>query len=136
MADFLYNLLKGTVYLVFFAVVLIIGFLVYVVKEEARQSNELEELCATATDGDSVGQFLETAASPDFKVRKGGAGGKNEAEWFDREYLRIGNYMRDRMEMPLDYAVVFAKPGLGYYACIVTHDHDLIVTANFEDRSS
>ena len=136
MADFLYNLLKGTVYLVFFAVVLIVGLLVYWVKEDVRQSNELEELCATANDGGSVGLFLETAASPDFKVRKGGVDGKDEAEWFDREYLRIGNYMQNTIEVPLDYAVVFAKPGLGYYACIVTHDDDLIVTANFEDRSS
>jgi len=136
MADFLYNLLKGIVYLVFFAAILIIGFLVYVVKEEVRQRTGLEELCATADGGGSVGLFLEAAATPDFKIRKGGAGGKNEDEWFDREYLRIGNYLKSTMEVPTDYTVVFAKPGLGYYACVVTHVDDLIITASYEDRSS
>jgi len=136
MADFLYNLWKGILYLASFAAILFIGIVVYAVKENVRQSSELEELCATAHDGGSVGLFLEAAASPDFKVRQGGVDGKDEAEWFDREYLRIGNFMKNTMEVPLDYAVVFAKPGLGYYACIVTHDDDLIVTANFEDRSS
>ena len=123
-------------YLVFFPVISIIGLSAYWVNEDVRQSSGLEELCATANDGGSVGLFLEAAASPDFNIRKGGAGGKNEDEWFDREYLRIGNYLKSTMEVPLDYAVVFAKPGLGYYACIVTHVDDLIITASYEDRSS
>lgn len=34
-----------------------------------------------------------------------------------------------------DYTVVFVKPGIGYYACIVIHKNDLITDAWFEDRS-
>lgn len=38
--------------------------------------------------------------------------------------------------MPGDYSVVFAKPGVGYYACIVIHKDGLVQSAWFEDHSS
>ncbi len=103
---------------------------------EVSQQSGLEKFCAAAEDGGSFKTFLSDAANTNFKVRTGGPTGKDEDEWFDREYLRIGEQLKQTMNADVDYTVVFAKPGIGYYACIVIHDGALIMTARFEDRSS
>ena len=103
---------------------------------EISEKNGLENLCATGNEGGSIESFLSDAANTKFNVRTGGPEGKGEDEWFDREYLRIGDQLRQVANVDGDYSVVFAKPGIGYYACIVIHNEDLIISATFEDRSS
>ena len=47
--------------------------------------------------------------------------------------LRIGT----RLGLPGDgYSVVFAKPGVGYSACILKHKDGVITSGTFEDRSN
>ncbi len=103
---------------------------------EISQKNGLENLCATVKEGGSTESFLSDAADTSFTVRTGDPEEKDQDEWFDRRYLRIGDQLKQTMNAGKDYAIVFAKPGIGYYACIVIHDEDLIISATFEDRSS
>ncbi len=103
---------------------------------EISEKNGLENLCATVNEGGSIESCLSHVADTEFKVRTGGPNGKDQDEWFDREYLRIRDQLKQIANVDGDYAVVFAKPGIGYYACIVIHDEDLISSATFEDRSS
>ena len=103
---------------------------------EASQRSGLQSLCGTAKAGSALEGFLDAAAKTDFKLRTGGPAGKADSEWFDREYLRLGKYLTDVKKMPGEYTVAFAKPAVGYYACIVVHDKGLVQSAWFEDRSS
>jgi hypothetical protein len=102
---------------------------------EISQQSRLESLCATAEAGGKIQTFLDEAADRKFSLRSAGATARNEDEWFDREYLRIGKWLNDKGNSG-EYTVVFAKPGIGYYACIVIHQDALITDAWFEDRSS
>ena len=69
-------------------------------------------------------------------MRTGGSARKDDVGWFDREYLRIGEYLRNTKRISDDYAVAFAKPGVGYYACIIVHRDNLVKDAWYEDMSS
>lgn len=108
--------------------VLLLGSCVY---RMGSQISGLRELCRQATPGAPLSQVAESAARESaFRLRTGGAKGKNESEWFDREYLRIGKDREARKVMG-DYTVVFAKPGIGYYACEVTHRDGRVETATY-----
>ena len=113
--------------------VMFVGNCVY---NEVSQPSGLRALCDTATSGRTIKAFMDDAAATAFHRRAGGPAGKNEDEWFDRQYLRIGKYLAEEKKMPGDYSVVFAKPGMGYYACIVMHDGGVIRSAWFENHSS
>jgi hypothetical protein len=114
--------------------VLVIGQCMY---DEIAQPRELARLCAAATRGSSVHQVLEkAAANKSLKVRTGGPAGKDDREWFDRTYLGLGEYLRKTKKLSDEYTVVFAKPGMGYYACIIVQSGNLVKDAWFEDRSS
>ena len=114
--------------------VLVLGQCMY---NEIAQQRELAALCAATSRGASVKQALTTAATNKaLRARTGGAAGKNKNEWFDREYLRLGERLRTAKNLSDDYTVIFAKPGMGYYACIIVHSGDLVKDAWFEDRSS
>lgn len=104
---------------------------------EVARPRELAELCAATPPGTSVQHVLEKAApNKALRARTGGPVGKNDNEWFDREYLRLGAYLRTTKNVSDDYTVIFAKPGVGYYACIIVHSGNLVKDAWFEDRSS
>jgi len=103
---------------------------------EASQRSALQSLCGTAKAGSALRSFLDEAAKTTYKLRTGGAAGKVDSEWFDREYLRLGTYVKQTKNMSGDYTVAFAKPGIGYYACIVVHKDGVVQSAWFEDRSS
>jgi hypothetical protein len=120
------------IFTVFGLSILIVAIWIY---DENRQARELQSLCATANVGTQVDAFLGKATKTKFRVRTGGPAGKDEDEWFDREYLRIGRWLNNR-DITDDYTVVIAKPGLGYYACVVIHQDSRIISASFEDRSS
>jgi hypothetical protein len=103
---------------------------------EIAEPSELAALCAAAAPGTSARQIVEKVAdNRSLRVRTGGAARKDDNEWFDREYLRVGEHLRKTKSLTDDYTVVFAKPGVGYYACIVVHRDDLVKHAWFEDRS-
>jgi hypothetical protein len=112
---------------------LLLGQCIY---NEVNQQRGLESLCATAKVGGTIDTFLDDTAKTTYKVRTGGSTGKDDNEWFDREYLRIGVWLNKSKKISDDYTVVFAKPGIGYYACIVIHRDALVTSAWFEDRSS
>ena len=114
-------------------VLLLIGAWVY---DDISQSNKLQSICDTARIDIEVETILRNATKDYFTVRTGGLKGKDDKEWFDREYLRLGIYLEKAKNITDDYSIVFAKPGLGYYACIVVHKDGLVKSAWFEDRSS
>lgn len=103
---------------------------------QVAEPNALATSCAAAApQGTSLHQVLQAAGTnSSLRIRTGGPAGKNEHEWFDRQYLRVGEYLRKTLNRPDDYTVVFAKPGLGYYACILLHDGDTVKDAWFEDH--
>jgi len=99
------------------------------------QESGLKTLCANAEQGMALNKFLTEADKTSFKVRTGGPKGKNKNEWFDREYLRYEARLSKHKNISDDYTIVFAKPGIGFYACIVTHKNYLITSAWFEDNA-
>ena len=114
--------------------VLVLGQCMY---KEIAQPRELAALCAATTRGTTTQQVLEKAAANEsLKARTGGPAGKDDRDWFDREYLRLGEYLRKTKSLSDDYTVVFAKPGMGYHACIIVHKGNVVKEAWFEDRSS
>lgn len=113
--------------------VFVVGQCMY---DQVTDRRELVALCEGAKTGSSVAAFLESGTKNSrFKVRTGGAAGKSDAEWFDREYLRIGERLKRQNKLADDYSIVFAKPGIGYFACIAIHRDGAISRAWFEDRS-
>ena len=99
------------------------------------QERGLRKLCTNAEQGMALNKFLTEANNTSFKVRTGGSKGKNEDEWFDREYLRYGVRLSKGKNISDGYTVVFAKPGIGFYACIVIHKNNMITAAWFEDHA-
>ena len=127
------KILKFVGYMVAAVPILVIAQCMY---NEVSQRSGLESLCGSARAGSAIKAFLDEAMKTPYKLRTGGPTGKNDTEWFDREYLRLGEYLKKTKNMAGEYTVVFAKPGMGYYACIVVHKEGLVQTAWFEDRSS
>ncbi len=127
------KILKGIAYAAAAIPILVIGQCMY---SEVSQRSGLESLCGAAKSGGTIKTFLDDAAKTGYEVRTGGSAGKNDMEWFDREYLRLGDYLKQTKKISEDYSVVFAKPGIGYYACIIVHKNGLMQSAWFEDRSS
>ena len=125
--------LKRIVYVILGLLLLFLGYCMY---NEISQQRRLERLCATVEERGSIQVLLADAAQSPFNVRTGGPTGMDENEWFDREYLRIGAELKETLTPELGYTVVFAKPAMGYYACFIIHEDDLILDAWFEDRSS
>ena len=133
LAQTMNRILKVVGYTVAAIPILVIGQCMY---NEVSQRSGLESLCGTAKAGSAIKRFLDDAAKTTYKLRTGGPTGKNDTEWFDREYLRLGEYLKRAKKLSEDYTVVFAKPGIGYYACIIVHKDGLVQSAWFEDRSS
>lgn len=126
--------LKATLYAMAAVPIFVLGQCMY---NEIAQPRELAALCAATSRGTSVQHALDKAAmNKALKARTGGPVGKDDNEWFDREYLRLGEHLRTTKNLSDDYTIVFAKPGMGYYACIVIHRGDLVKDAFYENRSS
>ena len=123
--------LKSLAWLGAAGVALILGQCAYLRISEPRQ---LRALCQSAHPGSAVGDLLDAARGTRFKVRTGGAAGKRDTDWFDRQTLALADAVRKRSPGAADYSVVFAKPGIGYYACVVTHAGGRVQDAWFEDH--
>jgi hypothetical protein len=112
-------------------------FLAECMYRQIAEPSQLASVCAAIAPDTSVRQVLaKVATNTSLRARTGGPAGKDDIEWFDREYLRYADYLRAKMEPADEYTVVFAKPGLGYYACVIIHRGDAAKAAWFEDNSS
>lgn len=111
-------------------------FLADCVYREISQNRALQRLCTSVGPESNVAKVLAKAKEQHFNVRVGGPNGLDDSEWFDREYARIVDWHNQSNEKPSDVAVVFAKPGMGYYACVIEHKQGAVVEAQFVDRSS
>lgn len=111
-------------------------FLADCVYRDISHSRGVQQLCASVGPASRLPEILAKAKEQRFEVRAGGLGGLDESEWFDREYARIVAWHHENNETPGDVAVVFSKPGMGYYACVIEHKHEAVVDAEFVDRSS
>lgn len=112
--------------------VLVLGQCMYTV---FGQISGLQSFCGAAAAGSAIKKVLDDAARSPYTLRTGGPAGKNDTEWADRQYLRIGEYLKRTTKISADYTVVFAKPGIGYYACIIVHKDGVVQSAWFEDKS-
>ncbi len=95
----------------------------------------LKEICDAASPGANAREILAAAAEKKYRVRTGGMNNLDEDEWFDREYVRIIRRTRITGNEFSTTSVVFAKPGVGYYACIMHHENNSITKSWFEDNS-
>ena len=112
--------------------VLLIGQCMYF---QVADRGGLISLCGKAKAGSVMPAFLESAAkNARFRARTGGEAGKSDVDWFDREYVLLGRRLKSEKKLTGDYSIVFAKPGIGYYACVVIHKDGVIQSAWFEDR--
>ena len=98
---------------------------------EVQVSRELELACNGLTPGYPVVGAEVTG----FESRSRAAPEATE-DWFDREYRRIAAEPRHDTGSDAGLLVLFAKPGLGYYACIVEQRDGRVRSARYVDRSS
>ena len=104
---------------------------VYWVYRVGSQIHSLRTLCAKAQIGSPIKTFLDGAAKTGLDVRAAGPLGKNENSPFEREYLRMGEYLRKVQKTSDDYTVVYAKPGIGLAQCVVVHRNGSITDARY-----
>jgi hypothetical protein len=124
----LWRVLRWLIYAVVLVPVLA---LVTCVVQEGVVKHGLADACA----GLAPGTPLADVPASRYESRAGTALG-GDAWWFDREYRRI-LAMEGLDEPGADgLLVLFAKPGIGYYACIVRHRDGRVRSARFVDRSS
>jgi len=68
--------------------VLLIGQCIFM---DVYQERGLNSLCDNAKQGMALEKFITQVANNNFKVRTDGPNGKDENEWFDRQYLLLPN---------------------------------------------
>lgn len=128
------RILRAVIHVVFWTPILLLGSCVY---REVSQRNGLASLCEQTQDGSSIDVVLETARKTPFTVRTVEPVAKDDREWFDREYARIGKGLEaSNDESAGHHTVIFAKPGIGFYACVIVHRDDIVSAASFLDNSS
>jgi len=119
-----------------FFVLLPVIFLARCAYVETTQRSELRALCENSSPGKKLSIDLNEAKKAGFRVRSNFPVSKDKADWFDKEYNRIVKQLKKKSSTSTAYTIIFAKPGLGYYVCIIEHEKDLIVKSRYEDRSS
>ena len=107
---------------------LIPGYCVY---RMGSQIHSLRTLCAQAQIGSPIKTFLDSAAKTGLDVRAAGPLGTNQNSPFEREYQRMGEYLRKVKKSSDDYTVVYAKPGIGLAQCLVLHRDGSITDARY-----
>lgn len=117
-------------------VILSILFLAKCTYSEVSQRNNLLRLCENIKSGDEVTDIINKANKEGFEIRSETLKSMKARDWFNRQYDRFLETFREN-ENAKDYlTVIFAKPGIGYYACIIEHDDVLVKHARYLDRSS
>ncbi len=111
-------------------------FLADCVYQEIALGRSLQHLCVSTEPESKLSDALARAEALKLDLRTGLAA-LDDSDWFDREYARIVAWHK-QSEPPSssEVAVVFSKPGMGYYACVIAHQGDAVVDAEFVDRSS
>ena len=111
-------------------------FLAQCIFVETSQRNNLSSLCERSDEGKKLSTVINEARQAKFKVRSENLLSEKERDWFNREYNRILKQLKKDKRKSAAHTVVFAKPGIGYYACIIEHENGLIKKSQYEDRSS
>ena len=117
-------------------VITLILFLAQCVYVEISQREKLFSLCENSGVGKKISSILKEATSTAFQIRSETMHSDTEGDWFNREYNRILEQANKDKNSSKAYVVIFAKPGIGYYACIIEHAAGLVTKSRFEDRSS
>jgi len=118
-----------------FSIVLLLS-VAQCVYTETSQRNSLTSLCEDSNVGKKVSGILDEARKAKFEIRSEIIKSDTERDWFNREYSRILKRIKKDRTFSESYTVVFAKPGIGYYACIIENADGVVTKSRFEDRSS
>jgi hypothetical protein len=103
---------------------------------EESQRNNLLRLCENINFGSAVTGILDEARKEKFEIRSETLKSKKERDWFNRQYDSFLETFRQNNNAEDSVTIIFAKPGIGYYACIIEHYDDSVKKARYLDRSS
>ena len=117
-------------------VVLSILFLAQCMYSEVSQRNNLLRLCENINSGSAVSDALVKAQKDKFEIRSESLRSIKERDWFNRQYDGFLEAFKKNNNVEESLTIIFAKPGIGFYACIIEHDGDSIRNARYLDRSS
>ena len=111
-------------------------FLAQCMHSEVSQRNNLLRLCENINFGSAVTAILDEARKENFEIRSETLKSKKERDWFNRQYDSFLDTFRKSNNADDSLTIIFAKPGIGYYACIIEHYDDSAIKARYLDRSS
>ena len=117
-------------------VVLSILFLAQCMYSEVSQRNNLLRLCENINSGSAVSDALVKAQKDKFEIRSESLRSIKERDWFNRQYDGFLEAFKKNNNVEEFLTIIFAKPGIGFYACIIEHDGNSIRNARYLDRSS
>jgi hypothetical protein len=93
-------------------------------------------LCEKIKSGSPLPNIIDEAKMERFEIRSETHKSSKERDWFNRQYDRFLDAFKKMNNADKSLTIIFAKPGIGYYACVMEHRGDLIIEARFLDRSS
>lgn len=111
-------------------------FLAQCMYSEVGQRNNLLNLCESINFGSAVTGILDEARKENFEIRSETLKSEKERDWFNRQYDRFLDEFRKSNNADDSLTIIFAKPGVGYYACVIEHYDDSAKKARYLDRSS
>ena len=133
MIRFIFKILKIGILIILFLAVLFLAQCMY---SEMSQRDNLQRLCVSITPGSDISGILAEAEKfRGFEVRSEALRSTRERDWFNRQYDGFLETFRKNNDTATSLTIIFAKPGIGYYACIIEHDGELAKVARYLDRS-
>lgn len=111
-------------------------FLAQCIYSEVSQRDNLLRLCENISSGSAVSDALARAQKGKFEIRSESLRSNKERDWFNRQYDRFLEAFRKNNNIEESLTIIFAKPGVGFYACIIEHGGDSVMNARYLDRSS
>ena len=133
MIKFVFKLLKLAGLVI---VILSILFLARCMYFEVSQRDNLLSLCNEISTESMLQDILSKAKKEKFEIRSESLRSSKDRDWFNREYDRMLDALRKNDKAEKSLTIIFAKPGIGYYACTIEHEDSLVKGAKFLDRSS
>ena len=133
MINLIFKILKiaGSIF-----VVLSILFVAQCMYVETDQRDSLLELCGNLTAGNRLSSVLSAPQMEKFEIRSESLRSEKERDWFNRKYDEYSDGIKKNDDFTKALTIIFAKPGIGFYACIIVHDDDSVISAQYLDRSS